>query len=94
MKVVEMKVWDYEEIYEVTAVFENEFDRDEFIAQFPKWVNVYPSVLWSSNEAVKPIAQFRAVLSADKVVGEVNEAGLKRIAKFKDVVAKSQNEKE
>jgi hypothetical protein len=89
---MEIKVWDNEAVYEVNAVFENEFDRDEFVAQFPKWVNVYPAVLWDNNEA-KPMAKFRAVLVANNRVGEVNEAGLKRVAKFKDVVAKLQNEK-
>jgi hypothetical protein len=89
---MEIKVWDNEAVYEAHVVFENEFDRDEFVAQFPKWVNVYPNILWNNNDP-KPIAVFRAVLSANRVVGEVNEAGLKRVAKFKDVVAKLQNEK-
>jgi len=89
---MEIKVWDNEDVYEVMVVFENEFDRDEFVAQFPKWVKVYASVL-GSNGVAKPIANFRVVLAANKVVGQVNEAGLKRVAKFKDVLAKLQNGK-
>jgi hypothetical protein len=53
---------------------------------------VYASVL-SDNGVVKPMASFRVVLVANRVVGQVNEAGLKRVAKFKDVLAKLQNEK-
>ena len=87
-----VKVWDNERVYQAIVEFENEFDRDEFVAQFPKWVDVYPNVLWNNNDP-KPIACFRAVLSANKRVGEVNEAGLKRVARFKDVLAKLQNEK-
>lgn len=88
-----VKIQENESVFDVTAVFDNEVERDEFVAQFPKWVGVKSTQLYSVNQGAKPIAFFQVWLMKTNVTGEVNEAGLKRIAKFKDVFAKFQNEK-
>ena len=85
MHIEALQITENEFIFEAVAIFANDSDRDEFIAQFPKSVGVYGTTLHDLEGKIKPIACIRVLLSANKVNGEVNETGLKRIARFKEI---------
>jgi hypothetical protein len=85
LNIENLQITENESIFEASAIFTNEADRNDFIAQFPKSVGVYGTTLYTLENEIKPIACIRVVLSANKVSGEVNETGLKRIAKFKQI---------
>ena len=80
-----------EGFYQATAIFDTESERDAFIGNFPKFVKVVPNVLSSlvdGKSQVKPIAYFQVALSATALTGNANETGIKRIAKFEEILEK------
>jgi len=92
MKAFTVSKIENEEFAQYNIVFETETELSEFVSQFPKYVKVYSStisgMLMYSNapQDRMPIASFEVSLSPDKVTGEANESGIKRLAKFHQIV--------
>ena len=81
------------EIYtQYSIAFETEAERNEFVAKFPKYVNVKSVSIsgmargCTNAPADKlPMARFIVDLSKNEVTGEANETGVKRLAKFREI---------
>jgi hypothetical protein len=86
MNKLEIQQSDYS--YDAYATFETEEERDAFISKFPKSVRLWATTLGDLNGRRWACARFEVVLQSNAVVGEVNEAGLKRLAKFQEILAK------
>jgi len=86
MNKLEIQQSDYS--YEAYATFSTDEERDAFIAKFPKSVKLWGTSLRDLDGKTWSCARFQVVLQSNAVVGEVNEAGLKRLAKFQEVLAK------
>jgi hypothetical protein len=84
----ELRINESKHSYEAYATFATEEERDAFIAKFPKSVRLWATTLGDLNGKKWACARFEVVLQSNAVVGEVNEAGLKRLAKFQEVLAK------
>jgi hypothetical protein len=92
MKAFKVSKIENQEFAQYSIVFETETELSEFVSKFPKYVKVYSStisgMLMYSNapQDAMPIASFEVSLSPDKVTGEANESGIKRLAKFRQIV--------
>ena len=83
----ELKIQQSEYSYEAYAIFEQAEERDAFIAKFPKSLKLWATTLYDDGNYL-PIARFQVVLQATATTGEVNETGLKRLAKFQELLEK------
>jgi hypothetical protein len=84
----ELKIQQSDYSYNASATFLTDEERDAFIAKFPKSVRLWATTLRDLDGITWACACFKVVLQSNAVVGEVNEAGLKRLAKFQEVLAK------
>jgi len=74
------------------VAFETQAECDEFVAKFPKYVNVKNTTITGMTRGCTnapsdklPFASFRVDLSKNEVTGEANETGVKRLAKFREI---------
>lgn len=74
-------------------VFESESQLTDFLAQFPKYVKVKASSIGpmernytNATSSRMPMAHFQVFLMSNGSTGEVNEAGIKRLTKFREIV--------
>jgi hypothetical protein len=75
---------------DVYVTFEEDADRDAFIASAPKSVGLRASTISNPSEGTtKPLARFSVKFAADRVTGEINETGLRRTVRFGQVLAAS-----
>lgn len=84
----ELKIQQNDYSYTAYATFLTNEERDAFIAKFPKSVRLWATTLGDLDGRTLPCACFEVVLKSSAVVGEINEAGLKRLAKFQQILAK------
>jgi len=82
---------------DASANYETEEERDQVLALFPKWVKAKGSRLSYYTGSMKtndftshscPTIVFHADLRATGVSGKVNETGLKRYRRFREVLAR------
>ena len=67
---------------EMSAVFDSDAERDEFLARFPKSVGVKATRVYGYGDEAKAGAKFRVDFRSDGVNGGVNETGIKRFRRF------------
>ena len=74
-------------------VFETESELTDFVAKFPKYVQVKADSLGPMKQKFSnatldrmPMADFEVFLMPNGSTGEVNETGMKRLAKFREIV--------
>jgi len=82
-----------DEFAKYSIVFETETELSEFVSKFPKYVKVYSTIIsgmsrhyLNAPQDQMPMASFEVSLSPDNVTGEANESGIKRLAKFHELV--------
>jgi len=97
MKGPEMKAFNtYIRRNEITTqygiAFETQTECNEFVAKFPKYVNVKNTTITgmiraytNASSDTLPMASFRVDLSKNELTGEANETGVKRLAKFHEI---------
>lgn len=66
--------------------FNTDEELDNFVAKFPKYVRVIKTRGFDqTRQGGYPVATFVVDLESNAKAGEVNEAGLKRLAKFREI---------
>jgi len=93
MKAFKVSKIENQEFAQYSIVFETETELSEFVSKFPKYVKVYSTIIsgmsrhyLNAPQDAMPRASFEVSLSPDKVTGEANESGIKRLAKFRQIV--------
>ena len=86
-----------EQYIRTTIAFTTEAEQVAFIAKFPKYVKVLASTITGMDHGFSnapsntmPTASFTVNLIPNQATGEVNETGLKRVAKFREIVTISE----
>lgn len=76
-----------------SIIFETEAELSEFVAKFPKFVKVQATTIKGMDRSEEdpigrtmPMASFEVKLVSNSATGEYNETGLKRLAKFHEIV--------
>lgn len=66
--------------------FNTDEELDNFVAKFPKYVRIIKTRGFDqTRQGGYPIAAFVVDLESNGIAGEVNETGLKRLAKFREI---------